>query len=347
MNLADLDQLEASVTALVSEAEEELERQRLQKQKAERIAKRKIEIEARLKGLLEKVQAAIAAFSAEEIHDSEKYLALKDQSEQVKEHLNRLDELAEAAVDEEIEQELLEVEERRLDERMAIELEHWRRELCSDLLDLIASQSDFYDATDAAITIYGYRHDLKAIPGALEEVVEALVKQINDNSDRGPVARIQGSHESALQFIYNKAWENRANRSRLTDLQPQVRHRKTEKRPNPYSELAGKVVIFGGHDRLHTAVRNRLRDSQVELVWCTAQEGLNRAEQLEAHIPSADLVMILTGYASHKLTEKAKLAAQKSGKTPEMVNTTGLITVLEAIACGLKIKHWVKRPKSA
>ncbi|MGI0494517.1 DUF2325 domain-containing protein [Alkalinema pantanalense CENA528] len=345
MNLADLDQLEVSVTSLVSEAEEELERQRLHRQRAERIEKRRVEIASRLNGLLTKVESAIAAFSKAEMADNEKYLALKTQADQVKEHLNHLDELAEAAVDEEIEQELLEVEERRLDERSAVDLSQWRQELKEDLLELIAEQDDFYDATDAAITIYGYRHDLKAVPGALEEVVEALVKQINDNSDRGPVARIQGTHESALQFIYNKAWENRGNRPRNTDLQPQVRHRKTEKRPNPYTDLAGKVVIFGGHDRLYTAVRNRLRESEVELVWCTAQEGLNRAEQIESHIPTADLVMILTGYASHKLTEKAKHAAQKTGKQIEMINTTGLVTVLEAIAYNLKVKSLVKRPK--
>ncbi|MEB3294230.1 MAG: DUF2325 domain-containing protein [Synechococcales bacterium] len=343
MNFAHLDQLEASVTALVAEAEEELERKRLYRQRLERLEQRRGEIELRLKGLLERIELAISAFSSEEITESEKYQELKGQADQVREHLGNLDALAEAAVEEELEQELIDAEERRLDERLTTELSQWRQELKEDLLELIQEQEDFYDATDTAITIYSYRHDLKAVPGALEEVVESLVKQINIWSDRGPVARIQGSHESALKFIYDRAWDNRSNRPRSSDLQPQVRHRRSEKRPNPYTDLAGKVVIFGGHDRLASAVRNRLRDSDVELVWCTTQEGLNRAEQLEAHIPSADLVLIITGYASHKLTEKAKQAAQKSGKSPEMVNTTGLVTVLEAIACGLKIKNWVKR----
>jgi hypothetical protein len=343
MNFAHLDQLEASVTALVAEAEEELERKRLYRQRLERLEQRRSEIEARLTGLLERIELAIAAFSSEEISESEKYKELKGQADQVREHLGNLDALAEAAVEEELEQELLETEERRLDERLTHELSQWRKELKDDLLELISDQEDFYDATDTAITVYSYRHDLKALSGALEEVVEALVKQINTWSDRGPVARIQGSHESALKFIYDRAWDNRGNRPRSSDLQPQVRHRRSEKRPNPYTDLSGKVVIFGGHDRLASAVRNRLRDSDVDLVWCTTQEGLNRAEQLEAHIPNADLVLIITGYASHKLTEKAKQAAQKSGKSPEMVNTTGLVTVLEAIACGLKIKSWVKR----
>lgn len=185
-------------------------------------------------------------------------------------------------------------------------------------------------------------HDLKAI-GALEAVVDTLITQINTYSEEGPVARLRGSHEQTLSFIYNKALENRARVDRAPDVQPRVRHRSSEKRPNPYGQLEGKVVIFGGHDRLETAIRNRLRDANVNLVWCTAQAGPQIAEQAETHIANADLILILTGYTSHKLTDKAIHAAQRAGKPTEMINTTGVVRVLEAIEYGLKTKQLARR----
>jgi uncharacterized protein len=103
------------------------------------------------------------------------------------------------------------------------------------------------------------------------------------------------------------------------------------------------VVVFGGHDRLETAVRNRLRDSNVTLVWCTAQSGLQIAEQGENHIYNADMVIVITGYASHALTEKAMQAAERAGITPEMINTTGMTRVLETIEYGLKTRLLQRR----
>jgi hypothetical protein len=102
-------------------------------------------------------------------------------------------------------------------------------------------------------------------------------------------------------------------------------------------------VIFGGHDRLETAVRNRLRDANVNLIWCTAQAGPQIAQQSETHISTADLILVLTGYTSHKLTDKAAQAAQRADKPIEMVNTTGVVRVLEAIEYGLKTKQLARR----
>ena len=122
--------------------------------------------------------------------------------------------------------------------------------------------------------------------------------------------------------------------------------RTSEKRPNPYGILEGKVVIFGGHDRLETVIRNRLRDSGVNLIWCTAQAGPQIAGQSESHIVTADLILIITGYTSHKLTDKAVQAAQRAGKNVEMVNTTGVVRVLEAIEYGLKSQQLARRLKN-
>ncbi|MDX2212716.1 MAG: DUF2325 domain-containing protein, partial [Oculatellaceae cyanobacterium bins.114] len=291
------------------------------------------EIQQRLEPLLHEIEQMLGALTTEDFVESITRRKLEEKAADLRQRLADAPLLAAQQVD----RQLILNEERLLDERLLEQANRWRRALRQDLLDMVAEQTDFFSATDAAIAVRGYMNDLKAI-GALEEVVEALINQINSNSEEGPVARLRGTHEQTLIFIYNKALENRARVERSNEVQPKVRHRTSEKRPNPYVNLEGKVVIFGGHDRLETAIRNRLRDSSVTLVWCTAQSGPQIAEQAESHISTADLILIITGYTSHKLTDKAMQAAQRCGKSPEMINTTGVIRVLEAIEYGLKTK---------
>ncbi|MEM9246670.1 MAG: DUF2325 domain-containing protein, partial [Cyanobacteria bacterium P01_F01_bin.153] len=178
-------------------------------------------------------------------------------------------------------------------------------------------------------------------------VVTTLIEQINTYSEEGAVARMRGSCEQTLHFIYDKAMQNRARVDRGPELQPRIRHRSSERRPKLYTQLAGKVVIFGGHDRLQTAVKNRLRDSQVELVWYSTQSGVSLAQQGESQIASANLVIIVTGYASHSLTEGAMQTAKKLGVMPEMVNTTGMTKLLETIEMGLKTRQFAERMNTA
>jgi len=275
-------------------------------------------------------------FNTEGITDGSTRQQLEAKAEELREGIENSALTAAQAVD----HQLILYEESLLNEQINGSLSQWRQELKADLLDTIAEQQDFFSATDASIAIRDFVTDLKAI-NALEEVVEALIERINALSDRGPVARLQYSHEQTLNFIYDKALENRSRASRPTEVKARARHRSVEKRPNPYSNLAGKVVIFGGHDRLKTSVQNRLRCSEVDLVWCTAQDGLQMAQQIENHVNSADLVLIVTGYASHPLTEKAEQVAQKAGKTPQMINTTGMTRILEAIEYGLKVQSLV------
>lgn len=333
MDISELNDLESSVQGLLALAKVELEEKRLQQRREEQIQEAVRQIRQRLEPLLAQIEQMIAQFDSQDIVDSAARQKLTAKAEDIRLQLEEAPFLAAQTVD----RQLIAYEERLLDEQIQQQTNHWRQALKIDLLDMIAEQEDFFNATDAAISIRGYIRDLKAI-GALEEVVDALIDRINCLSEEGPVAKMRGSHEQTLTFIYNKALENRARVERTTEVQPRARHRTSEKRPNPYATLAGKVVVFGGHDRLASSVRNRLRDSHVELTWCTAQDGLQLAQQAENHIYNADLLLIITGYASHSLTEKALQVAQKANKTPEMINTTGMTRVLEAIEFGLKTR---------
>jgi hypothetical protein len=336
MNIAELDEFEATVNELIIKAKLEQEQKRLEQQRNKQIEEIVEQIKSRLEPLLAKVENALKEFDLDE--DSITRIKLQEQAEEIKRKLAEAPTWATTIAD----RQLILQEERLLDEQLASQLYSWRQELKSDLLEMVREQKDFFSATDAAVAIKGYVNDLKAI-GALEEVVEALIHQINLHSDEGPVAKLRGSHEQTLNFIYNKAMENRSRVDRAPDVQPSTRHRKSEKRPSLYSDLSGKVVIYGGHDRLETAVRNRLRDSDVEIIWCTEQGGLHLAAQGESHIPTSDMVIIVTGYASHSLTEKAIDVCKKHGIPYEMVNTTGMTRVLEVIESGLKTRELARK----
>jgi Uncharacterized protein conserved in bacteria (DUF2325) len=338
MDILEIDELENSVQDLISAAHVEVEAKRLERQRDEFYQKALNEVESRLHQILDTVQATLQQLPEDEFSDSLTRQKLKEKEADILQQLADAPRLASEAAD----RQLILQEERLLEEQLTEQTNRWRQELKADLLDMIAEQSDFYSATDAAVALRGYLHDLKAI-NVLSEVVDALINQINAHSEEGPVAKLRGSHEQTLMFIYNKALENRARVERAPNVQPRTRHRTSERHPNPYASLEGKVVIFGGHDRLESAVRNRLRDSDVDLVWCTAQAGLNMAQQAENHIVSADLVLIVTGYASHSLTEKAIQTAKKEGITPEMINTTGMTKLLEAIELGLKTQQLARR----
>jgi hypothetical protein len=339
MDISELDELEASVSDLLSMAKLEIDQKRIQEQRDHQIQEIVAQIEGRLKPLLAQVEETLLEFDGEGMKNSAVRQKLEAKAADIRKEINEAPMLAAQVAD----RQMLLHEERLLDERLLEQTNQWRYELKADLLDMISEQEDFYSATDAAIAVRSEINELKSI-GALEEVVEALIDQINAYSEEGPVAKLRGSHEQTLNFIYQKALENRSRVERAPDVQPSTRHRKSEKRPSLYGDLHGKVVVFGGHDRLLTAVKNRLRDSNVDLVWCTEQGGLHMAGQSENHVNNADLVIVVTGYASHSLTEKALEACRRIGRTPEILNTTGMTRVLEAIESGLKTqllaRHW-------
>lgn len=342
MDISELEQLETSVQDLLSAAKLELEAKRLEQQRDQHVQRAVSEIQKRLEPLLQEVEQMLQQFEVMNVDDSLTRQKLEEKAADLRSQLAEAPILAAQIAD----RQLILNEERLLDERLSEQVNQWRLELKADLLDMIAEQEDFYSATDAAIAIRAYAQDLKQI-GALEEVVDALILQINTHSKEGPVAKLRGSYEQTLNFIYEKAMENRARVELARNVQPRTRHRLSEKRPNPYSELEGKVVVFGGHDRMANAVKNRLRDSNINLIWCTVQDGLQMAQQVESHIANADLILVITGYASHSLTEKAMQASQRLGKNPEMVNTTGMTKVLETIEYNLKTQRLARHLKQS
>jgi len=340
MHISELDELEASVSDLLMIAKVELEQNRLQQQRDRQIQEAVSQIEGRLKPLLAKVEQMVKEYDREGGNpNSETRQRLEKKAADIRQEIAEAPNLAAQLAD----RQLILSEERLLDERITEQTAQWRQELKADLLEMIEEQNDFFSATDASIAVRGFANDLKAI-GCLEEAVEALINQINSHSEEGPVARLRGSHEQTLTFIYNKALENRSRVDRAPDVQPTARHRKSEKRPALYTDLSGKVLVFGGHDRLQTAVKNRLRDSAINLMWYTEQDGLQLASQGEGQISGGDLIIIVTGYASHSLTERAIEACRRANKTYEIVNTTGMTRLLEVIESGLKAKqlarHW-------
>jgi thioesterase domain-containing protein len=223
MHISELDELEASVSDLLTMAKVELEQNRLQQQRDRQIQEAVAQIEARLKPLLAKVEQMLQEYIREGGHqDSETKQRLEKKAADIRQEIAEAPTLAAQLAD----RQLILSEERLLDERITEQTAQWRLELKADLLEMIEEQRDFFSATDASIAVRGYANDLKAI-GVLEEVVEALINQINSHSEEGPVARLRGSHEQTLTFIYNKALENRSRVDRAPDVQPIARHRKS------------------------------------------------------------------------------------------------------------------------
>lgn len=341
MNLPSLEEIQNATRDVMAMAKMELERTRLRKQREQKIQEHAQRIKDQLEPQIKAISHLLQEFDREGDQESFARKQLEQKLQELEEYITNAPILAEQEAD----SQLIASEERLQNEREALQEAQWRQELKADLLDMINEQQDFFAATDAAVAIKPYINDLKAI-NALEEVVEALMNQINVHSGEGPVAKLKGTYENTINFIYNKAMENRARVERPPNVQATVKHRKSEKRPVFYADLSGKVLVFGGHDRLATAVKNRLRHSEVEVVWCTEQDGLQMASQGEGQVSSADLVLIVTGYASHSLTERAMEACRRANKNYEIVNTTGMTSVLQVIEAGLKTLQLAKRWKS-
>jgi len=341
--MSEIDELEASVSDLLLQAKAELEQKRLQQQRELQVQELTSQIVERLTPLVQRLEATIAEFEKDGVKDSLTKQRLEQKATELRQEIVEAPSKALQLAD----RHLILQEERLLEEREMQQTLQWRQELKADLLEMIEDQRDFFSATDAAVSVRGHLQDLRAI-NALEEVVDTLMRQINKYTETtSPVAKMRGGYEQTLQFIYQKAMENRSRVERAPDVQPSIKHRRSEKRPLLYTDLDGKVIVFGGHDRLETAVKNRLQNSGVYLVWCSEQGGLQLATQGEGQIAGADLVLIVTGYASHSLTERAIEACKRLNKSYEILNTTGMTRVLESIESGLKARQLAKRWKQA
>ncbi|MCY7321447.1 MAG: DUF2325 domain-containing protein [Phormidesmis sp. CAN_BIN36] len=225
------------------------------------------------------------------------------------------------------------------------DLQRRRHEKKRQLLSTIAAQENYYEAADLAIEVHYAKEDLKSLE-ALEEVVNALLNKINDCNREGSPIVIAGTSEWKLSRMYEKATKLRQQKypSHLTLVPPSrssssrcVSDDSNDDGENPYAELAGKVVIFGGQNNVKVQVEECLRQSKVHLVWCTAEDGDQWAKQTESHIAQADLVVIITGRGTpHKQTISAKRVAKNFRKPLiQCDRASGKDSLLEHIKTGL------------
>ncbi|KAM3092084.1 DUF2325 domain-containing protein [Phormidesmis sp. 146-35] len=343
-----IQELEAATQALLNNGVKELKELEEQQQRQTRIAEIAKDIRQKLEPLLKQVEDLMSQFAQKEVGNRLTVKQLEQQRDLLQEQIEQAESLAEIEIDEA----LLREEEKNLAKQEAAELRKWRVQLKQDLLELIEEQGDFYDATDLMIAVKGHLEDLKQI-GALEEVVDRLIKQINrydrKNSDsNNPTAKVRDSYESTVNFIAEIAHKNRQNANYVQRTEFTSKREKPTGQTVSYKGLSGKVVIIGGHDRLETAVRTRLRSSSVELIWATAQSGSAIWEQVETQVQSADLVIVMTGYSSHTITQH--VLQNKGEKKPIYITTTGMTRLIEAIEVGLKsqrLSQQLGRPKSA
>lgn len=228
------------------------------------------------------------------------------------------------------------------------DLQRRRHEKKRQLLATIAAQENYYEASDLAIEVHHAKEDLKSLE-ALEEVVNALLNKINDCNREGSPIVIAGTPEWKLSRMYEKATKLRQQKypPHLTLVPPSrssssrcVRSDDSDndgESLDPYAELAGKVVIFGGQNNVKVQVEECLRQSKVHLVWCTAEDGDQWAKQTESHIAQSDLVVIITGRGTpHKQTISAKRVAKNFRKPLiQCDRASGKDSLLEHIKTGL------------
>ncbi|MFN5725147.1 MAG: DUF2325 domain-containing protein, partial [Pseudanabaena sp.] len=137
MHISELDELEASVSDLLTMAKVELEQNRLQQQRDRQIQEAVAQIEARLKPLLAKVEQMLQEYIREGGHqDSETKQRLEKKAADIRQEIAEAPTLAAQLAD----RQLILSEERLLDERITEQTAQWRLELKADLLEMIEEQ---------------------------------------------------------------------------------------------------------------------------------------------------------------------------------------------------------------
>ncbi len=101
--------------------------------------------------LLDKVEHLVKQFAQQAVSNS----PILEQLEQQKETLETQIQQAELIAEAEIDEKLLQEEERLLAKQEVESLREWRVQVREELIELIEDQDDFYRATDVAIAIKG------------------------------------------------------------------------------------------------------------------------------------------------------------------------------------------------
>jgi Uncharacterized protein conserved in bacteria (DUF2325) len=350
------DQLEQEFRAKLNNKQQQLQAEQA-KQQAE------ADLRQRLEDFCSRLEQLQAAYEQNGILDDD-YAALKTRLRQYRHQLHielgtltkrllalraadqgqtgtRLDQV-EQLIEDRRQEQAQEEQELHLNRQQRDDLQRQRHEGKVLLLQAIAEQDNFFEASLLAIDVYNAMPDLKAI-GALETVVNALLAKINECSQTSKKIMLVGTPQQKLAQMYRKALEFQNGGTLFVPAKPGKARKPARAKaadspapPNPYVDLKGKVVIFGGHAATKKLVKESL--PKVNLVWCTLEDGERATKQAAEQIATADLVILLTDDAKHKTTNIAETAAKRVGKKPIRCHKEGQRSLLSYIALHLKFK---------
>ncbi|WP_287131361.1 DUF2325 domain-containing protein [Candidatus Cyanaurora vandensis] len=331
-----LEQLKQEMSLAMGQAREALNQKREQEQLLRRDQERKIKLvqyQERVVNELKIVHDELAKTVAEAYElgeDHPTYLVLNHKLNELSVLMTQPEEMALRLYADEESKAILQADQ----QIMAQRLDEWRRNLAEDIRQTILAADEYFIASDVAIYVNDYREDLVAI-GCFEEMVEILVKRINDldNSDKPP-KEIRG-HARTLDWLVDFAQKQRLPRTMLGGDGGIARLRQASRktpRPFTYGHLAGQVVVFGGHPNMSDGVRERLVGSQVELIWFDMEQADTQVRDRSDVVKDADLVILVTPYASHKFQDIARAACKRHSQELVPCNKTGLTSLLDIVS---------------
>ncbi|GAB4211938.1 MAG: hypothetical protein OHK0012_05360 [Synechococcales cyanobacterium] len=239
--------------------------------------------------------------------------------------------------------ELIAAEERRMDEALA----QWREDLVKDLLETIEGAKSYFEASDIAVYLRDYREDLLATE-QLEPILRRLIARINELNTRGNPFELRMPIETTLNRMVDFALNQRSQRATLlgagrsshapTPICPlQEEHRQSSERPYEYRGLTGKVVVYGGHPRMHRNVVRRLPN--VTFVWFDFDLSLTAMQERQTAVQDADVVILLTAYLSQTAQQLAQSTCDLFRLSLVYHHSTGIRSVIELIAVELQKHH--------
>jgi Uncharacterized protein conserved in bacteria (DUF2325) len=355
------DQLEQAFQAKLNKRQQQWQSEQAQQQA-------EADLRQRLKGFCRRLEQLQAAYEQNDLLDDD-YAVLKTRLRQYRYQLNAelgtltarllelrrsadaLPEPAEPATGLDLVEQLIEDRRQEQDqEEQELNLNRQQREdrqrqrqgQKARLMQIIDEQDNFFEASLLAIDVYHAMPDLKAL-GYLETVVEALLAKINQCSQTTKKIMLVGTAQQKLSQMYRKALEfqNGGSLFAPTKSGPAKKPARAKSAdrpttPDPYIDLKGKVVIFGGHAATKKQVKQNL--PKVDLVWCTLDDGERAAKQAAEQIATADLVILLTDDTKHKTTNIAETAAKRVGKKPIRCHKEGQRSLISYIALHLKFR---------
>jgi len=339
-SMADpLEQFRLEASTLVIQAREALVKKREQEQEALREQERLVKLQQYRDRVNEELQGIHQELSrvANELRelgeDHPQYLVLQEKIAQVELLMADPEEMALRLYASEESEALLQAEK----VQMNLRLDEWRRALADDIQQSILNADEYFQASDLAIYVSDYRDDLAAI-GLFDKMVELLVQRINELDNSGKPKEIRG-HARTLDWLVDFAQKQRYPRTMfggdgsISKLRQTTR--KQAHRPFTYPHLKGKVIVFGGHPHMYEGVRERLTGSMVNLVWFDMEQADTQVRDRSDVVKDADLVVLVTPYASHKFQDIARSACKRFGRELIPCNKTGITSMLDVISQNL------------